>query len=97
MAVALFAHSSMKYCGGTAMRRFQRMDGFVWDPSEPVATRPLAMRAKNWGLNLFYSHAGNKNVSEVFHHAPQNGIAAHYDYALDEDFSAIRMLFLEEK
>ena len=54
---------------------------FVWDPTEPVATRPLSMRAKNWGLNLFYSHDGNKNVSEVFYHAPQNGIAAHYDYA----------------
>ena len=54
---------------------------FVWDPTEPIATRPLAMRAKNWGLNLFYSHAGNKNVSEVFCHAPQNGIAAHDDYA----------------
>ncbi len=54
---------------------------FVWDPTEPVATRPLVMRAKNWGLNLFYSHDGNKNVSEVFYHAPQNGIAAHYDYA----------------
>ena len=40
---------------------------FVWDPTEPVATRPLAMRAKNWGLNLFYSHDGNKNVSEVFY------------------------------
>ena len=54
---------------------------FVWDPTEPVATRPLAMRAKNWGLNLFYTHDGNKNVSEVFYHALQNGIAAHYDYA----------------
>ena len=54
---------------------------FVWDPTEPVATRPLIMRAKNWGLNLFYTHDGNKNVSEVFYHAPQNGIAAHYDYA----------------
>ena len=54
---------------------------FVWDPTEPIATRPLVMRAKNWGLNLFYTHDGNKNVSEVFYHAPQNGIAAHYDYA----------------
>ena len=25
---------------------------FVWDPTEPIATRPLVMRAKNWGLNL---------------------------------------------
>ena len=54
---------------------------FVWDSTEPIATRPLAMRAKNWGLNLFYTHDGNKNVSEVFYHALQNGIAAHYDYA----------------
>ena len=54
---------------------------FVWDPTEPIATRPLVMRAKNWGLNLFYTYDGNKNVSEVFYHAPQNGIAAHYDYA----------------
>ena len=52
---------------------------FVWDPTEPIATRPLAMRAKNWGLNLFYSHDGNKNVSEVFYHAPQNGIEYHDD------------------
>ena len=54
---------------------------FVWDPTEPIATRPLIMRAKNWDLNLFYTHDGNKNVSEVFYHALQNGIAAHYDYA----------------
>ena len=54
---------------------------FVWDPAEPIATRPLVMRAKNWGLNLFYTHDGNKNVSEVFYHALQDGIAAHYDYA----------------
>ena len=54
---------------------------FVWDPTEPIATRPLVMRAKNWGLNLLYTHDGNKNVSEVFYYAPQNGIAAHYDYA----------------
>ena len=26
---------------------------FVWDhPTEPIATRPLVMRAKNWDLNL---------------------------------------------
>ena len=54
---------------------------FVWDPTEPIATRPLVMRAKNWDLNLFYTHDGNKNVSEVFYHALQNSIAAHYDYA----------------
>lgn len=50
-------------------------------PTASIATRPLVMRAKNWGLNLFYTHDGNKNVSEVFYHALQNDIAAHYDYA----------------
>ena len=73
--------------GETCVQRLDATQGnavrteFVWDPTEPVATRPLAMRAKNWGLNLFYTHDGNKNVSEVFYHALQNGIAAHYDYA----------------
>ena len=63
---------------------------FVWDPTEPIATRPLIMRAKNWDLNLFYTHDGNKNVSEVFYHALQNGIAAHYDYA---PFGAVTRTF----
>ena len=63
---------------------------FVWDPTEPIATRSLVMRAKNWGLNLFYTHDGNKNVSEVFYHALQNGIAAHYDYA---PFGAVTRTF----
>ncbi len=73
--------------GYLCVQRLDAMQGnavrteFVWDPTEPVATRSLAMRARNWGLNLFYSHDGNKNVSKVFYHAPQNGIAAHYDYA----------------
>ena len=39
---------------------------FVWDPTEPIATRPLAMYAKNWGLNLFYSHDGNKKSRRSF-------------------------------
>ncbi len=72
MAVNVFGltlgAAAMSAAQGNAVRT-----EFVWDPSEPVATRPLAMRAKNWGLNLFYSHDGNKNVSEVFCHAPQNG------------------------
>ncbi len=73
---------------------------FVWDPTEPIATRPLVMRAKNWGLNLFYTHDGNKNVSEVFYHAPQNGIAAHYDYApfgtVTRTFNATEVLDLAQ-
>ena len=60
---------------------------FIWDPTEPVATRPLV-----WGqceestaVNLepsilnFYIHDGNKNVSEVV--AEDCDVAAHYEYA----------------
>ena len=70
------------------VRRLNAINGnavrteFVWEPTEPIATCPLVMRAKNWAPNLFYIHDGDKNVSEVFHHALQNGIAVHYDYAL---------------
>ena len=86
-AGAVVTHFRFVYDGYLCVQRLDATQGnavrteFVWDPTEPVATRPLAMRAKNWGLNLFYTHDGNKNVSEVFYHAPQNGIAAHYDYA----------------
>ena len=66
-----FGAAAMSAAQGNAVRT-----AFVWNPTEPVATRPLVLRAKNWGLNLFYSHDGNKNVSEVFCHAQQNGIAA---------------------
>ena len=36
---------------------------FIWDPTEPVATRPLAWQR---GTSVaYYTHDGNKNVSEV--------------------------------
>ena len=53
---------------------------FVWDPTEPIATRPLVFQPAS-GETAYYFHDGNKNVSEVFYHALQNDIAAHYDYA----------------
>ena len=53
---------------------------FVWDPTEPIATRPLVFLPAS-GETAYYFHDGNKNVSEVFYHALQDGIAAHYDYA----------------
>ena len=55
---------------------------FIWDPTEPIATRPLVWF--NSALDtphsaLYYTHDGNKNVSEVIE---DNGdIAAHYEYA----------------
>jgi RHS repeat-associated protein len=53
---------------------------FVWDPTEPIATRPLAwLVLRSLGEGGYYTHDGNKNVSEV---VEENGdIAARYDYA----------------
>ena len=57
---------------------------FVWDPTEPVATRPLAWFGSNAPPRL-YTHDGNKNVSEVVVAASGTNAAvevvAHYDYA----------------
>ncbi len=50
---------------------------YVWDPSEPTATRPLAWMRGD--AVLYYTHDGNKNVSEVI--SANDAIAAHYDYA----------------
>ena len=54
-----------------------------WDPTEPVATRPMFMQYRVPGQTyaLFYTHDGNKNVSEVVHFSRANGVAAHYEYA----------------
>ena len=58
-------------------------NSFVWDPTEPVATRPLA-----WNFStshpstsrlFFYTHDGNKNISDVI--APDVSLVAHYEYA----------------
>ena len=54
---------------------------FVWDPTEPDASRPLVFRYAPNSLNLFYAFDGNKNVSDVFYRLTSNGIGAHYDYA----------------
>ena len=50
---------------------------YIWDPTEPVATRPLAWKR---GTSVaYYTHDGNKNVSEVT--ASNNDVSAHYEYA----------------
>jgi RHS repeat-associated protein len=60
-----------------------KLQAFIWDPTEPVATRPLV-----WNFSVFqpfnfstsyYIHDGNKNVSEVV--AENGDIVAHYEYA----------------
>ena len=56
------------------------MNLFVWDPTEPIATRPL-FTIGSGNRKFFYTYDGNKNVSELVHFETRNGIAAHYDYA----------------
>ena len=56
---------------------------FIWDPTEPVATRPLVWNSStlqpfNFSTS-YYTHDGNKNVSEVIVEAGDT--AAHYEYA----------------
>lgn len=51
-------------------------NGYAWDCTERVATRPLV-----WIRDTiaYYAHDGNKNVSEVF--AAIGSVSAHYEYA----------------
>ncbi len=53
---------------------------FIWDLTEPVATRPLAFRQYGKTATLLM-HDGNKNVTDVVTVGPANAPVAHYDYA----------------
>ena len=50
---------------------------YIWDSTEPVATRPLAWKCD--ASSAYYTHDGNRNVSEVI--ADDGTVAAHYEYA----------------
>ena len=53
---------------------------FIWDPTEPVATRPLSWCIfPGVGEVGYYIYDGNKNVSEVI--AANSCVVAHYEYA----------------
>jgi RHS repeat-associated protein len=52
-------------------------NAYIWDPTEPIATRPLVWQ--HGDSVLYYAHDGNKNVSEVV--SDENEISAHYEYA----------------
>ena len=47
----------------------------IWDPTEPVATRPLVRLSGDDNL-YYYFHDGNKNVTDIV-----DGISKHYDYS----------------
>ena len=53
-------------------------DDFIWDPTEPIATKPLMCDLSGGGA-LLYCHDGNKNVSETV--SLYGTIAAHYEYS----------------
>lgn len=60
-------------------------NAYIWDPTEPIATRPLVWQ--HGDSVLYYAHDGNKNVSEVV--SDENEISAHYEYA---PFGAVNLL-----
>ena len=69
------------YDGYRCVQRLYGVDGrvyqsYVWDPTEPVATRPLKLAVPDWGATLCYAHDGNKNVTALFYHTLANGLAA---------------------
>ena len=54
-----------------------KLKTFIWDPTEPIATRPLVWNSDN--STSFYTHDGNKNVSDLTD--PTQSLSAHYTYA----------------
>ena len=58
---------------GTDNALFQ---SYVWDPTEPIATRPLVF-IPSGGEVSYYFHDGNKNVSDL---VPASGAPIHYAY-----------------
>lgn len=83
------AHHKFVYDGYLQLQRLNGSDNsvdlsFEWDPTEPVATRPLFMQQRNPvgdPSNYFFTHDGNKNVSDVVSYQRARGVVAHYDYA----------------
>ena len=52
-------------------------NAYVWDPMDKVSTRPLTWL---YGSSVaYYTHDGNKNVSEVV--LAESTVVAHYEYA----------------
>ena len=60
-----------------------KLQTFIWDPTESVATRPLVWNCSTFQpfnfSTSYYTHDGNKNVSDVV--GGNGDIVAHYEYA----------------
>ena len=50
---------------------------YIWDPTEPIATRPLILRDAA-GSPFYYFHDGNKNVAGLIDHPRSASIAYAY-------------------
>jgi len=53
---------------------------FVWDVTEPIATRPLIVDRPEV-CKVYVTHDANKNVSELSLHSSPFGAVVHYEYA----------------
>jgi len=75
------------YDGYLCIQRIDALNGnatelsFGWDPTEPVATRPLWMQIADGAQNFFYFHDGNKNISDLVSGKDGQGVVAHYEYS----------------
>ena len=80
-------HHRFVYDGYLCIQRLDALNGnaaelsFGWDPTEPIATRPLRMQISDCAQNLFYFHDGNKNVSDIISCKAEQGVVAHYEYS----------------
>ena len=72
-----YDHKGRRVCSSTdtfVYDKYLNIGYSIWDPTEPVATRPLLRRA---GLSqVYYFHDENKNVVDVI-----GNNSLHYDYA----------------
>ena len=80
------------YCGNLLWQSSLTLLAPIWDPSEPVATRPLWMQRVSGTYNFFYFHDGNKNVSELVSYQAARGVPAHYEYAPFGAVTAVPLL-----
>ncbi len=83
VATVITSHFRFVYDGYRCIQRLNAQAGgdidlnLIWDPVEPIATRPVMLDKPNQ-RQLYISHDGSKNVSEL---VEAFGVAVHYEYA----------------
>jgi len=69
---------------------------FIWDQSEPVATRPLVFNHAA-EPSAYYTHDGNKNVSELVHDTWQTnrgGYLTNDDCGVNDGYSKCQTVYV---